>query len=184
MDTLTAQATASINSGPAYPCEVTIEQDVEMVRSEYASKPDPKWTFTDERGHFHAFAQGGELPTLSRENVPVPCDGSCGGICEGYVAHRYTCLICGQEIEPHWIPDSIARTVGIPIERRKTATVVVYADRIIARTSDKVSIRVVADGLELIGIGAIDGLSGSMSSEDQWTETTIHAAFLEPRLSA
>jgi hypothetical protein len=180
MHTLNAQATVSIDGGEPYECEVTIEQETIMARSEYATKPDPGWEFSDDRGHFHAFTEGGELPTLRTEQIP--CDGACGD--PEHTVPRYLCLLCGQEIEPCWRPDVAARMTGTPIPGRKSAEVVAHADRPLGQHGDKVSIRVLTDGPELIGIGSIAGFNGVLTGGDREFATTIAMRFLEPRLSA
>lgn len=178
MTTLSAQATVSIDGGEPYRCDVTVEQETIMVRSEYATKPDPAWEFSDNHGHFHAFAADGKLPTLSTEQVP--CDGACGD--PEHTVTKYSCLICGQEIEPRSIPDTYARSAGASVPGRKSATVEVYSDRPIGEHRAEVSVRVLADdGPELIGIGTIVGHNGVFSGGEQELATTIAARFLEPR---
>lgn len=186
MSTLNAQATACINDGPPYSCDVTIEQDVEMVRSASARKPAPSWMFTDERGHFHAFAEGGELPTLHVERVGMPCDGSCDDTCggEGYTVDRYTCRICGQEIKPQYVADVEAMTMGTPVYGRKSATVFVNSTGPIGNTGDEVTIRVKSGSRELLGVGVISNLEVQASRGSARFTTTILARSLEPRMSA
>lgn len=95
-----------IDGQPAGRGELRIWQTATWVRSERATKPDPRWSHTDSRGHYHAFAGTG-LPTLRSAEVPVPCDGSCGGTCggEGYTRTEYTCLACGEIVKPSHVPD-------------------------------------------------------------------------------
>lgn len=68
-------------------------------------KADPKWTSVDSNGHFHAMS-GKEYPTLRSKDIPQPCDGSCGGVCEGegYSITRWSCVICGEEVKPGMVP--------------------------------------------------------------------------------
>jgi hypothetical protein len=139
-----ATETFSVNGGPAVLGELRIDEQVEWVRSERATKPDPTWELVDEAGHFHAFDEGGKLPTLIATSVPMPCDGSCGGVCggEGYTVTRYTCRACEQEIEPRWIPDMAARTTGVPVPLMKEWTLVLRGDHDLAELPhDRVSIR-------------------------------------------
>lgn len=181
MHTLNAQATVSIDGSEPYRCEATIEQDMISVRSEYATKPDPAWGITDEQGHFHSFIAGGKLPTLRTEQVP--CDGACGD--PSHTVTKYSCLLCGQEIEPRSIPDTYARSAGATVPGRKSATVEVYSDRPIGERGAEVSVRVLADdGAELIGVGTIVGHNSVFSGGEPEFTTTIAARFLEPRLTA
>lgn len=179
------QTEAIINDGTPWPCEVTIDQEWINVSSDRAVKPDAKWTHIDGNDHFHAFATKGELPTLKRETVEVPCDGSCGGECngEGYTVPRYTCLICGEEIEPRYVPDMDARSPGATIPGRKSATVVVHSDRPLGNIGDEVTVRIRTEDEELIGVARIGNINGEFGSEQRW-ETTISPRSLEPRLSA
>src|SRR5215207_2373464 len=91
MPSITATDTFSVNGGPPIVGELRISQPVELVRSMYATKPDPRWAHYDTRRHFHAFGEDGKLPTLTATSIPMPCEGSCGGICggEGYHVTRY-----------------------------------------------------------------------------------------------
>jgi hypothetical protein len=107
---------ASINDGPLLPAVYEVDQQVLDISSDRATKPDPAWSLVDDAGHFHAFDADGSLPTLDGTRVPMPCDGSCGGVCEGegYSVTRYTCRACGQEVRPVWVPDVAARTATMP----------------------------------------------------------------------
>ncbi len=68
-------------------------------------KPDPLWTFVDAAGHFHA-RSGDGYPTLRSKSVNQPCDGSCGGICqgEGYSTTEWSCVLCSEQVHPGAIP--------------------------------------------------------------------------------
>jgi len=74
------------------------------VTSAYASKPDPDWTFTDAAGHQHYYNKnetGGPHPTLEWKPDMVHCadcheDEDRGGL---------VCKICGEEIQPGFVPD-------------------------------------------------------------------------------
>src|SRR5690606_1536822 len=108
----TATAEVTINGDGPYPCEVEITQQVEMGTSVSAARAGARWSHTDSSGHFHACAEGGKLPTLRREDVEVPCDGSCGfeGGCDGYTVPEYHCVICDEIVEPQRVPDYVARS--------------------------------------------------------------------------
>ena len=168
--TMTAQA--SINSSDFRPAEVRFDAGVEYIRSETATRPDPAWEHTDSHGHFHAFAADGKTPTLKTYLVHVACDGSCGGVCEGegYDETHWKCVICGEEVEPRFIPDAEARTVGIPVVTSRRTTVIVRGDGLpppvgqvddgdlpaaltLGTTPPRVTVRVRTEDSELVGTG-------------------------------
>lgn len=95
----------SINGGEPVAAQLRITQERIDV-STNLPKPDPRWSFTDAAGHFHAYTEEETTPTLIVRMVHMPCDGSCGGVCddEGYDATHYHCRICDEEIEPGTIP--------------------------------------------------------------------------------
>jgi hypothetical protein len=181
---MTSTATVVIDGDGPYECEVEITQRVEMVRSWGATKPDPRWEHTDSHGHFHTFAEDGSLPTLRTEIVEMPCDGSCDDVCggEGYTITRYRCKICGDEVEPGYVPDYQARESGTPIMGPKDATVTIHSDRVFEERT--VSVHVTANGDEWIGIGEIHNTGATWSGGEAPTHTAeVFAQFLEPRLS-
>lgn len=187
------RTSVTINNGAPLPASLTIDQDVEMVRSDRATKPDPSWSYIDDSGHFHAYTQGGETPTLDRRAEHVDCDGSCGGVCEGegYTIDRYYCQICSQHVEPRFIPDYEARDIGVPVYTRRSATLIIQSDApltyggAMVNSGAKVSLRVHhGDDDEMVGVGAIQNVAGEFSSNaTRWTYTII-ADQLEPRLTS
>lgn len=100
-------------NGHEYVGELEIDHDTQVLWSD-SPRPDPKWTFTDAQGHFHAYAKG--FPTLDMEMVHVDCDGSCGGTCggEGFHETHYYCRICREEITPGTIAGPHQSTVSGP----------------------------------------------------------------------
>ena len=185
MDMLSTLTTmVVIDDRDPLPGELEIEQDTITILSNTATKPDPTWEHADAAGHFHAFTADGELPTLNVETVEVPCNGSCGDGdgCEGYTVDRYSCKLCGQEVEPCWIPDHHARMVGKQIPGRKSATVVVESPDLLGNQGDEVTLRVRTGEDELIGVGEILGYNGTLSSGVTSFRITIAAHSLEPRL--
>ena len=193
----TMNAQASISSSEFYPAEVRFEANVEHIISEDATKPDPAWEHTDSHGHFHAWAQDDKTPTLERYSVHVDCDGSCGGVCEGegYDETHWKCAICGDEVEPRFVPDEEARTAGIPVVTSKQATVTVHGTgplppigqdngdgmMTLAGSASAVSIRVRTDAGEMIGRGHADLRMTYRAGRAEWT-VTIGGAWLLPRL--
>lgn len=201
--TSTIHAQASINSSEFYPAEVRSDTAVQRIISEDAVKPDPAWEHTDANGHFHAFAEGGKTPTLTQYSIHIECDGSCGGVCEGegYDQTRRKCAICGDEVEPRFIPDWGARTTGIPVVTSRSVTVTVRGcgplppigqqdngDGTVTLTAGaptQVTIRVRTKGGELVGIGYAGSVSAiyRRASDVQW-EVPINGGRLLPRLGA
>lgn len=98
--------------------DLSVSIDVERVRSERAVLPDLFWETADPAGHWHRWVDG-TLPTCRKGSRHVPCDGSCGGICEGegYDVTEWRCLQCDAVIEPGYVPDEQARGPGIPISQ-------------------------------------------------------------------
>ena len=193
----TASAQASINGGDFCPAEVRFEANTEHIISETATKPDPAWEHTDSNGHFHAWAQDGKTPTLERYSVHVECDGSCGGICEGegYDETHWKCAICGEEVEPRFVPDVEARTTGIPVVTSRSVTVTVRGTGPIpplgqdsgdgtmtfGTTPAQVAARVRTRDGEMIGTGFADlRMAYGRASGVSW-EVTVSGRFL-PRL--
>jgi len=98
--TITYVGEAVINGREAVPCQVIWEQEIIMDRSALPRK-DKTWTHIDVAGHFHACDSDGDYPTLKASTEHRACDGSCGGVCDdGYDVTVYSCLICGETIEP------------------------------------------------------------------------------------
>jgi hypothetical protein len=129
-DQVRRSSQVSIDGGPLLECELATEREVEYVRSLHAVKPDTQWAFVDSQGHQHQFAEGRALPTLTPQSEHVPCDGSCGGVCEGEGYHItvYTCSLCGDVVEPSWVPDHDAMTVGTPVVIAESQTLTVLQD--------------------------------------------------------
>jgi hypothetical protein len=110
---LEAQADIVIDGGRAQPGRLTIEQEIRRYATASATKPDPSWTLVDERGHFHAYDDDGELPTLNARTRHIDCDGHGEDepACEGYDITEWTCRICGIQVEPGRRDDSGERTM-------------------------------------------------------------------------
>jgi hypothetical protein len=91
--------------GP-YQGSISFEQDWIDVSTMTESRPDPGWIFTDAAGHFHAFAEDGDLPTLKSVTINVPCAGGCGevedGDCGGYDDSEYRCRLCAEVVTPKY----------------------------------------------------------------------------------
>jgi hypothetical protein len=106
-------AEITVNNGQPMPGELNIEYQIIDVTSSTATKPAMSWTVIDDQGHFHAYDDKGELPTLIARGRHIECDGSCGGVCEGegYDIVEYFCAICGQQIEPERVSDTGPKSI-------------------------------------------------------------------------
>lgn len=104
--------TAHINSALTMSGKLHITQD-RIDISTAGPKADSNWTAVDSAGHFHAMS-GKEYPTLRSREIPVPCDGSCGGVCEGEGTSRteWSCRICREMVKPKRIPGPHYATMG------------------------------------------------------------------------
>lgn len=192
---------ASIGGSEFYPAEVQFDETMQYIRSETATMPDPAWEHTDSNGHFHAFAEDGKTPTLTKYSVHVDCDGSsCGGVCEdeGYDVPRWKCAICGEEVEPAFIPDWDARQIGIPVVTSQSATVTVRGAGPLPRIGQEdntdgtftlgqgpylVAVRVRVQETELLGTGYAQLSMTYRAGCAEWTVKVTGAPFL-PRLGA
>lgn len=100
----TFYGTATINNSLSLSGKLYVTQE-RIDISTRGPKEDPLWTAVDSNGHFHA-RSGDDYPTLRSREIPVPCDGSCGGICggEGTSRTEWSCRICREVVEPGFIP--------------------------------------------------------------------------------
>lgn len=166
-----ARVVASINSGPSVLAELTIEREQIEVRSMTATKPDMRWTYIDQRGHFHAYANDGELPTLITRIEQVPCPGGCDDPgCEGYTITHYHCTICDEEIEPKRLPDTDAKFIPGPT----SWTVEVEQDVTEERVSIRLSTGAANDPVEVFGIAARGAMRAEGGSSGVRVWTTLH----------
>ena len=96
--------TAHVNSTLTISGKLYITQE-RIDISTSGPKADPLWTAVDAAGHFHAMS-GKDYPTLSSRSIPVPCDGSCGGVCggEGTSRTEWSCRVCREVMKPKLIP--------------------------------------------------------------------------------
>jgi hypothetical protein len=101
----TRAGSAIVDNSAPLDAALHIDHEQIVVRST-ASAPDLSWTHLDSAGHFHSWAQDATLPTLTRHETKVPCDGFCGGVCEGegYTALTWLCRICAEQVEPGTVP--------------------------------------------------------------------------------
>jgi hypothetical protein len=117
--------TVSIDGGEPLPCELRVERQVIDVSSATARKPDMSWTFVDKAGHFHAFDHEGNLPTIVRREERVQpdfedeedrdTDDDFYGDYDYSVTH-IECTLCGEKVEPQYVPDYPQRLIPGPTE--------------------------------------------------------------------
>lgn len=163
-------ALASINNGPGVPATLTVEQEQIEVRSLTATRPDLRWEYVDQAGHFHAYDKDGKLPTLETRFEQLPCPGGCDDPgCEGYTVTHYHCAICGEEVEPGRVPDPLTFVPG-----RTSWTVEVEA-RV---TDERVSVRLTTgaplDPFEAFGVAARGNIRAEGGSGGVRVWTTLH----------
>lgn len=101
----------TIDNGAPMAGHFEIETEVISYRSSTATAPRMSWTQVDANGHWHAYAQDGELPTLTRRVRHVDCDftthpGDGLGECDGYDVSEWHCRICDEEIQPERVADT------------------------------------------------------------------------------
>lgn len=156
---LGANATAWVNNIPCGPVEAVLQNQVHRIKSAFAMMGDPAWSAVDSKGHFHAFSDRQKLPTLGKaERVVgdgvIPKDMDPEDVdYEDY----YVCLICGEEVEPRWIPDVEAREVGSTVEIGRSIVFDVVGNHQHAELpfNRPVSVRVRLNDTEYFGIGVV-----------------------------
>ena len=91
-----------VNGKPVERATFEITREMVDVTTLPGRKPDPKWAHIDKAGHYHAFNMNGELPTLDARYADVRTFGD-------YEAEDvfvgWFCAICGEYVEPRYIPD-------------------------------------------------------------------------------
>lgn len=97
------------------------------------TEPDHTWTATDRCGHFHAFSENGDLPTLIAGK------------------RKYRCRMCQERIAPAFITSSSVNReyIGGPTSWTVTALdtpILTYLD---------VSVRIVSFGITRFGTGTV-----------------------------
>lgn len=155
-----------VNDQGPFHGSLSIDTDMIDVTSDRDSyKPDPEWEYVDKAGHWHAFTSDGKHPTLERYEKPVPCDGSCGGVCggEGTTETRYRCRACGKRVKPYFVVDVPAFTPQRIPGRTSWCVNVTAADAVADGMVD-VSVRIVAAdrmwfGLARRDLTASDGMT-------------------------
>jgi hypothetical protein len=182
-----APMTVSINGGQPLACSVRFEQDMIDVSSLTASKPDPAWQMVDAAGHYHAWAKGGQLPTLTIVEVPEPCeecdDDEDDEPCEGHTRTEYQCRLCHQVIEPRTVPDEAARNRRIPGRSNHIILIDGLTDQPPPETTGLVSVKVTAGAKTMFGPGYATRLSAIPQGDLTHLVLRIDAGLVE-RLAA
>ncbi len=156
----------SINGVPFQHGQLTIEIDVEYIKSSTDDRPDPNWSFTDTQGHFHAFDKDGKTPTLKRVITGVCGDPECS--CDGeYEYHDLACFVCEERVDPRWV-DHGPTTIEAGRTTTCTLTVRGYDDSLSILTRP-CSVVVDGSGLNLFGFMT----PSNMRMDDQGTETEL-----------
>lgn len=101
MSKLTAgrEVTCTLNGSPVQLLHIESETSGEEVRSLSSVKPDPKWQQTDTNGHYHAYSENGDIPTLRSKSETYWC-ADCQDHHTNYI---HVCQLCGEEIQPKTI---------------------------------------------------------------------------------
>lgn len=81
---------AWIGDRQVHQMDLKVEQEMIDVGPSESRVPDPYWTYTDRKGHWHAWADDGTCPTLIKSVGP---DGE---------EIWYACKICNQTIRPNF----------------------------------------------------------------------------------
>lgn len=120
--------------------------------------PDPKWTFTDSKGHFHAASadQDHPWPTLEQRfhEHGDPDDPD-----DVWTTSYFVCSICEAEIEPNMI---VIKSAGWREEapgRKSWNAMIEVMNGTPLYTGDKVSFRaLVGDEQEIFGVAIVTGV--------------------------
>lgn len=151
--------TAFINNGPPVPAKLRIEQETRIEHTNLP-QPNPAWTFVDASGHFHAYDRAEELPTLEAKTEQAPCDGSCGGVCqgEGYTVTHWLCRICGEEVKP----GTLAGPHSFPIRGRMSWSLdIPHLTDLDAPLDGEVSVRFETTGATHFGVAVVTSFEAS-----------------------
>ena len=111
-----------IDGRPTHVVDWSIDQEWVDVSTLSNREPDPRWAFTDENGHFHAYDGDGKTPTLRR----VAEEHWCSDCEEHETTYTDRCVLCGEDVTPAMVDRG---PVSKMIPGRRTATMTVrYRD--------------------------------------------------------
>lgn len=148
---------------------VSIEVESVDVTPLMTVEPDMGWQHVDSNGHWHAFSDDGELPTLQRESRPVPdCEADDE---DPDLEIVFTCRACGEEVDPVWKQYRTTYRVYEPgrLAWRVDLRAVGYeADLLRSLRGKSVSIRVIEAKETTFGVGVVKLIGlGSLGLEVQ-----------------
>lgn len=91
--------TAWIGDRQVYRMDLHADQEMIYVGPSESKVPDLDWTYTDRKGHWHAFADDGSHPTMieNQQKVSTGLDPD-----DFYTIGSYACRICNQTIAPNF----------------------------------------------------------------------------------
>lgn len=156
------QADITVGTSGPWLGRLFVEQEMIEIRSARQSRPDMKWVFVDNAGHWHAFDADGKTPTLREYAEHVECDGSCGGVCqgEGYHVTRWKCLGCGVSVKPRFNTEYDVRST---VPGMTSWSVQLLADGTVAlpQYPDKVSVRATTGAGTYFGLAVLGDMTWS-----------------------
>jgi hypothetical protein len=173
---VSATLSVFVNAAGPFPGALSIDQEwIDVSMASPPKKPDPKWEYLDKAGHWHAFTRDGKLPTLKEYRKQIPCDGSCGGVCEGegYGETRWRCRACEKRVRPSFVDDYAGMNTAIPGMTSWTVKVRA-ADPVLAKfdSSTTVSVRVVGEDRTYFGLARYGDFS--MAGDDLTFAFDLH----------
>ena len=141
-----------------------IDQEWVDVSSLSDVQPDPKWSSTAAAGHFHAYADNGDTPTLRT----VAEEHWCADCHENEMTYTLRCVLCDEEITPGTVNRG-PTSKSIPGLRTASLTLRYRPDvrRPLAYGS-AVSVHLSSDGQEFFGTMHV---VGNTFSQDEITQT-------------
>ena len=173
MKTQTRQVTCIINGQPVPVVSVDVETESIDITSISDMKPDPKWEFTDAAGHYHAYTDKGETPTLEQ----VGEDYWCQDCNDHHTDYTTQCTLCGEEVNPRRIETGGTFKKSMP--GRTTWTMRVLSEEFM-RVGDRVSVHLTEEGRESFGVMHVGGGRTEFGARSVQIEL---AGFLHRRLT-
>lgn len=147
-----------INSHEVPSATLDVTTEVIDVTPLMKVEPDPRWTYVDARGHFHAFDHEGELPTLKVENIPHRSEPDPDDeYDEPYEWNEriFKCRICDDVIEPRYTESQSTWKETAP-GRTSWEVEARWPDDVLLPTpSEIVSIRIKTTDREWFGLGMV-----------------------------
>lgn len=160
--------------------DVALHVEVEQidVTPSIIVEPDPKWTFRDSCGHFHAFSDAESndpLPTLRRQETEEGSYDEDEGDTWTKVTVWYECRICDAKVEPKWIESIPTYREYATGRKRWRFEVTVPNGTPLPRKGDFCTVRVFEPEHEFFGVGIVAGGPG-YSGMGSMIRVTIHGS--------